>query len=285
MRVARFITNLRTKDVGPDLIQRLITIWPIGDRARFEFRAEVPLADVRLPLLLAELQRAGLKPTNKYFDFAAGKEYVTGLMAQYEPEDYESARYLSTHLLFSPRFLSENSDNPRPVARLFMKQGDLSDVLFACSDSDCLLATNAGRAAIESEKLVGAEFVPAYAVHPDTHEIDELNELIDSGQVPNLGPPPLWEVRPTVVLPPMLPLSYTHEINGVQRVSRNPVAVDRRMAYARADLDAIAPFDFASPSPAEDGTKAMVDPIVVSQRFFQLAKSEIDDWTPVRLEG
>lgn len=116
----------------------------------------------------------------------------------------------------------------------------------------------------------------------------ELREAIAAGQVPDLGEPPLWEVRPTIILPPMLPLMYKHCVNGEDRLSRNPIDVDRRMAYAKSDLDSAGPFDFACPSPAEDKTKSLVDPYVVSQRVFQLMKKQkgfkIDQWTPIREE-
>lgn len=288
MKIARYIANLRTHDVGVDIIKRLLAIWPNRSPGSFEFHAEVPLDDPRLPLLIAELQRAGLSPSNKYFGFAAGKEYATGLMALYEDGDYEAARFISLRPWYVPRFDVENMDTETPVARLLMDQPPFESGPFASTNFGHLLTTNAGRVDIERGGFTGAEFIPAFLIHPDTHEVDELIEQVDGGQVPDIGPPPLWEIRPTVVLPPMLPMKYAHESHGEQRPSRNPVAPDRRMAYARADLDTLGPFDFACPAPGEDKTKSLVDPLIVSQRFFQFMKSqsgfEIGTCTPMREE-
>lgn len=290
MKIYRYVAYLRARDVGPALIERVSAIIPNSSSFHGEYRAEVLPDDARLPLLSLELHRAGLTPMpiSRYGHMVKGKEYITGLVARYEEADFAAARVVSLRPGGFPRYDVENIDTETPVARLLMDQSPFESGPFASTNFDHLLTTNAGRAEIERGGFTGAEFVPAFLVHPDTHEVDELIEQVDRGQVPDLGPPPLWEIRPTVVLPPMLPMKYTHESHGEQRPSRNPVAQDRRMAYARTDLDAVGPFDFARPAPGEDGKKCLVDPLIVSQRFFRFMKSqsgfEIGTCTPVREE-
>jgi hypothetical protein len=291
MKVQQFITGVETFDVGAALVNRLGGICPEGARSKSSFDVTLYDDDPRLPRLFAELRQAGLKQSscNQYAPgFIRGKHYSSGRVALYEDSDLNESRYLSIRPDFYPRFEEENSDEPNPTVRLLTLQQPLKGLLAASTSSDHLLLTRKGRLEVEQQGISGAVFAPAFFIHPDTHDIHALLSGIAAGKIPDFGEPPLWEVRPTVALPPMLPLKYRHHVNGEDRLSRNQIDVDRRMAYAKSDLDGAGPFDFASPSPTEDKAKSLVDPYIVSQRVFQILKKqkdfEISAWTPVREE-
>lgn len=288
MKVAYSIGDIKAPEVGKPLVERLCRICPEGGDGKYSFWAVLVENDPRLVSIFRELDAAGLRaePTGKWKKYIPGREYSLAKTVQYESSDYDASRYCSVKPRFFPRYEEQNTDDANPPIRLLSLEQSLKGLLFASTNFDHLLLTAKGRLAVEQVGFSDAALVPAFLVDPDMHDIKALRAEIAAGETPRLGEPQLWEVRPTVVLPPMLPLKYKHHVNGEDRVSCNPIDVDRRMAYATVDLDRVGQFDFAKPDLLEDPTKSLVDPYVVSQRVFQLMKKQknfdINHWTPVR---
>lgn len=289
MKVCSSITDILAPEVGKPLIEDLGRIYPEGADG-YRFRAVLPVDDPRVDVILSRLHKAGLRqePTGKWNAYKPGKEFSVFRTVVYDAVDFEKAVRISWRPRgLYPQFQVENSDQHDPIALLLSLEATLTRVSFACTNFNHLLTTPNGRKSLEDNQLLGMSFVPAFFVD-ERSDVQELRNAIVAGSIPDLGEPPLWEVRPTVILPPMLPLIFKHRVNGEDRVSRNPIDVDRRMAYAKADLDKVGPFDFARPHPSEDPKQALVDPLVVSQRFFQFMKKQknfdLNQWTPVREE-
>ncbi|HMN42565.1 MAG TPA: hypothetical protein PKE29_17120 [Phycisphaerales bacterium] len=290
MNVSVVISDVIVTEVGKGLVERLCRLYPEGGDGKYSFRIVLPENDPRVSHILQELKAAGLsrEPTGKWKAYKPGKEFSFTKTIRYDEADYAGARFISWRLRgWHPQFDEQNTDAPDPAVRLLALEESTKKWSFAGTDFGHLIATMQGRRMLDDGTFVGVSYVPAYFVD-ERSDVAQLRDLIAKGSTPSLGEPSLWEVRPSVVLPPMLPLAFTHMVNGEHRLSRNPIDVDYRMAYAKADLDKVGPFDFARPHPGEDSKRALVDPLVVSQRFFQLMKKQeqfdLSQWTPVREE-
>lgn len=161
----RSISEIRTKDVGVSLMTRLLAIFPEGNYADIGFRAILADDDPRLPLVLHELHKAGLRaePTGKYKAAIPGKEYSDKAVARYEDQDFNSAQAVSWNPngLF-PRFDEENYTTKYPSIRLLSLEDSLDKEPFASTNFDHLLATLAGRKILEEAAFVGVSFAPAF---------------------------------------------------------------------------------------------------------------------------
>lgn len=288
MKSTLSITNLNVSDVGKALIDRLSIIYPKGCDG-YNFHVELPEDDIRVKKILEELSLAGLhqEPTGKWGKYLPGKEFSRFPVAIYENSDFNQARWFSwfpANLI--PRVDEENSDTQDPPIRLLSSLQSLDSDFFS-TNFDRIIVTSRGRRTIDDGEIIGMQYIPAYIVN-DYALLEKYRNSISNGGTIGSGAAHLWELRPSSFMPPMIPAVYRHQFGEEIRVTRNPIAGDRRMAYKKQDLDRLGVTDVARPEQMTAEGSMHKDCLVTSRRFFELMQRQswfvLDDWLPVREE-
>lgn len=267
---------IRSADPASRVEKEFRDLFPFG-RYRAGFQVDLSPDDPRIADVLAAFKARGIPKVGRGIKNRPPVEYYCDYHRSYDPEDFQTARYLQLKHEVLVSYDAERDESGRiriDAARLH------PELRLGCVLYQGIVVSDAIRIQMLKEGLIGPKF----------------NGLLLSGPRAVEAQDRFWELTSSIILPPMpRDRLITHENtpNDYEHVAgiTDGEFIEKEIHYSEAAVGAIEPFDFAVTheifcGPGWKETYQGERRAIGSQRFrqFCIAHDISMSWIPVRLD-